>query len=353
MDFRMFDQRGSDSCTSQSAPGYLFGSVASRRSIVGPTHSQLSPKSNVLSRVMGTEPLNKSVHWSPKLTEINQISPSNSAWSPSSRSSRSAASKRPGPPLCSMRDEMMLPKNDTSVSQNIIDVSSGTMYESGQDSSLDFYNEPGGETDYWVMVYGFPPEEIGSILELFSRHGTIVEHSFAPDGSNWVNLRYSTPVHAKQALSRHLKLYDNRILLGVERPLPEFFNRSSDTRQLSRSLNQSAVFPCSPRGRRSCLMKTSPPTHTTTLNNSENAPPASSRGYNPVKKRRELGTSFFDSPISSLDTSLNKTSRSGMRSLSAACHSSGGQCQVDQAEPHKEEDVGSILGKLWGYMSSG
>ncbi|KAE9419128.1 hypothetical protein Angca_004216, partial [Angiostrongylus cantonensis] len=68
--------------------------------------------------------------------------------------------------------------------------------------------------DTWVTVYGFPPEQAGNVLKHFSRHGEIVSHQI-PKRGNWMHIRYSCIVHARQALSRNATLIDSDLRIGV------------------------------------------------------------------------------------------------------------------------------------------
>jgi hypothetical protein len=75
------------------------------------------------------------------------------------------------------------------------------------------FNAP-NPSDVWVTVFGFAPGDRNMIVELFSRHGTIVTQK-SPETGNWINLRYSSAVHAYQALKLNGHIIEDRIMIGV------------------------------------------------------------------------------------------------------------------------------------------
>lgn len=82
-------------------------------------------------------------------------------------------------------------------------------------SNLNAFNNPSSDSaDYWVTVFGFSSEDRDMILNMFSRHGNIVSHNI-PRIGNWVHLRYSSVLHAQQALKRDGNIISDRLMVGV------------------------------------------------------------------------------------------------------------------------------------------
>ena len=67
----------------------------------------------------------------------------------------------------------------------------------------------------WVTVFGFPPNSVSFILDQFSQYGTILHHVTVP-GSNWLHLKYHTPLQAKKALSKNGRVFASSIMVGVQ-----------------------------------------------------------------------------------------------------------------------------------------
>ena len=67
----------------------------------------------------------------------------------------------------------------------------------------------------WVTVFGFPPNSVSFILDQFSQYGTILHHVTVP-GSNWLHLKYHTPLQAKKALSKNGRVFASCIMVGVQ-----------------------------------------------------------------------------------------------------------------------------------------
>jgi|UniRef100_A0AC35F6Q8 hypothetical protein len=66
------------------------------------------------------------------------------------------------------------------------------------------------ERDFWVTVFGFNQKDGNeSIIELFSRHGQVVNTAYPNGEGNWIHLRYATKIHAEQALQRNGERVDN------------------------------------------------------------------------------------------------------------------------------------------------
>ncbi|VDK47954.1 unnamed protein product [Anisakis simplex] len=258
-----------------TTPNFLFGSVNKRRSLaVPPSHyyhgldgNELTPSrddsnifsSNVPPHLTPASTVGKSVHWSPALVRIENVSPRATPINLDS-SQASSTSYRSGPPLRSITDELRAAAVDSSVLNGTSEGVPGVDVPMEQSPTRENGND--GEL-HWVTVFGFAPEDATHVLQLFSRHGTIVAHRFAERG-NWVYIRYSSVVHAQQALSRNGHIIEGRLRLGVMpidpselaslgeiakmdssvRTSPDDENASSSMRSgsaLPRSLNRSAL----------------------------------------------------------------------------------------------------------------
>lgn len=69
--------------------------------------------------------------------------------------------------------------------------------------------------NYWVTVYGFSNDDRALILSFFnSTIGTVKMHYF-PLLGNWIHLRFSSVLHAKQALNQNNAIINGRIMVGV------------------------------------------------------------------------------------------------------------------------------------------
>ncbi|VDO29250.1 unnamed protein product [Onchocerca flexuosa] len=216
------------SFTAQHAtPNFLFGSRNRRRSLIasfGMVHFALSEcnsdtpekrstdqsdilRSSITSK--SSTQTSKSVHWSPALTQTKHIYSDNVRENfyvntDLNKSSSKGPEVSIDPPLRSMREELLSPetpcKDSGSVSGNI-------------SSILDIHTQE-EIAAHWITVFGFSREDATNILKLFARHGTVVAHRFPKEG-NWMHLRYSSPIHAQQALSRNGQIIDGRLRLGV------------------------------------------------------------------------------------------------------------------------------------------
>ena len=78
----------------------------------------------------------------------------------------------------------------------------------------------------WVTVFGFPPNSVSFILDQFSQYGTILHHVTVP-GSNWLHLKYHTPLQAKKALSKNGRVFASSIMVGVQQCIDKSLMASS------------------------------------------------------------------------------------------------------------------------------
>ncbi|KHJ85112.1 MPPN domain protein, partial [Oesophagostomum dentatum] len=214
-------------------PAFLFGQK--RRSMAPGTPSYLNnpyaghsaPSNDIFASPIPSQlrgdaaGSGKSVHWSPALVQERSLShdgarpslkplPSQGAgpFTPSSAlspgllccqfvNSTPVISHLLAPPLRSMRDEIEPVRKAARRSMSITAADS-PFASVGASKSTPEATQSAADT--WVTVYGFPPEQAANVLKHFSRHGEIVSHQ-VPSRGNWMHIRYSCPVHARQALS--------------------------------------------------------------------------------------------------------------------------------------------------------
>ena len=78
----------------------------------------------------------------------------------------------------------------------------------------------------WITVFGFPPNSVSFILDQFSQYGTILHHVVV-SGSNWLHLKYHTPLQAKKALSKNGRVFGSCIMVGVQQCIDKALMNSS------------------------------------------------------------------------------------------------------------------------------
>ncbi|PIO53032.1 MPPN domain protein, partial [Teladorsagia circumcincta] len=115
------------------------------------------------------------------------------------------------PPLRSLRDDIEPVRKVSRRSMSLPVTDSSFSAAAASRSAPEEAQSP---ADTWVTVYGFPPEQAANVLKHFSRHGEIVSHQ-VPSRGNWMHIRYSCPIHARQALSRNASLIDSSLRVGV------------------------------------------------------------------------------------------------------------------------------------------
>ncbi|CAL2032962.1 unnamed protein product [Caenorhabditis brenneri] len=232
----------------QSTPALLFGKrkqVASSTYTNSPLNTTSAPCADIFAvsspavpQHVKDTPGSKSVHWSPALVQSNdkvsqapQTSSANVSFGGNS-SVTSAHITKPiptssfggqalnAPPLRSLRDKVEPAKKiarrntfaarSTPLSTPSNQHATSRLADSGEALNEDDVNA----ADTWVTVFGFTPNQISILLNLFSRHGEVVSHQAPPKG-NFMHIRYSCITHAQQALSRNGTLLDQDTLIGV------------------------------------------------------------------------------------------------------------------------------------------
>ncbi|KAH7729498.1 CBN-NPP-19 protein [Aphelenchoides avenae] len=218
---------GAESNGRQVAPSFLFGNNQSmkRRSFALPATAK--PVSTA----------SKTVTWSPELIREHLITPrkerdSGGSATPAIPSPPPAASdysftnrygkpltrqqcqqlEYSGPPLRSLRQDVGPPTKLARIDE-LDQPMTGALSAESRDS-LARSGPEAADGDYWVTVFGFPPDNFDTVLEIFGRHGNIVSHKKPPEG-NWVHIRYSSVIHAQQALARNAKVTGGKMMLGV------------------------------------------------------------------------------------------------------------------------------------------
>ncbi|CAJ0928797.1 unnamed protein product, partial [Mesorhabditis belari] len=310
-------------------PTFLFGNK--RRSTLlssnsyGPTaDSYGSPLPSHLKDGYGSG--GKSVHWSPALVQEKRIEDGFSVpHKPTSSAFPISAHK--GPPLRSLRDNveptnkvrrMTMPVNPSHV------FGQSTPTTASRSETTPFDNDRAGAEgrDCWVTVFGFSPNEASNIISFFGRHGEIIQQQF-PTHGNWVHLRYSSPVHAAQAVSRNGTLFDAQTRIGV--------------------------MPCKDEDVLNCA----------TLNRTVNGSLQDTTNTYPAEPSRKLDISYVPAVTptnrldqSVLDSSLNisRTSsiRNGMRPLAASLSLPPGDTSMNQSLNQSKDH--SFFGRFWNLV---
>ncbi|CAI4222167.1 unnamed protein product [Auanema sp. JU1783] len=295
-----------------SAPSTdIFASPAVHSSI--PSHIKESANSSA-----------KSVHWSPSLVQeqcsrvgVITASPVPPVKQSHSHISNYSSPAMNGPPLRSLKDDVEPVKKAARRSMNV------SLHTPSQKLSTTLPNgsaiSPDMASDTWVTVFGFPSDQTTNVLKYFSRHGEVVSHQI-PKKGNWLHIKYSCPIHARQALSRNASVLDGTLRIGVV-PCTEKDIIGSET---VAAMNTSAVV------------------EQVIREEMENESHVEERSGHPLFER--------DQNITSLETSLNVSrfgsiSRSGMRSLASSYEVRGGSLRVSQ--PVKQE---SIMNKIWNAV---
>uniref|UniRef100_A0A182MZA0 Nucleoporin NUP35 n=1 Tax=Anopheles dirus TaxID=7168 RepID=A0A182MZA0_9DIPT len=68
----------------------------------------------------------------------------------------------------------------------------------------------------WITVFGFPQNASSKILSHFISIGTIVDKQAAPQGGNWVHLRYTSRLECDRALNYNGRIISDGLMIGVQ-----------------------------------------------------------------------------------------------------------------------------------------
>lgn len=70
------------------------------------------------------------------------------------------------------------------------------------------------QDQYWVTVFGFPPNAANTVLARFSSCGAILDKQYPTQG-NWAHIRYATRVEKERAISLNGRLVLPGVMVGV------------------------------------------------------------------------------------------------------------------------------------------
>ncbi|KAJ6638407.1 Nucleoporin Nup35 [Pseudolycoriella hygida] len=71
------------------------------------------------------------------------------------------------------------------------------------------------QPSFWITVFGFPQSATSMILSHFAQCGTIVEKIFAPQGGNWIHLKYSSRLECDKAINYNERIIGTGFMIGV------------------------------------------------------------------------------------------------------------------------------------------
>lgn len=319
-------------------PGFLFGNKRRSVNVNGQTQYSNSPASGpsapssdiFASPVPSAVPHHmkdcapgsgKSVHWSPAL--VQEKSHTGIASSPiiktgSVHAQNFSSPAISAPPLRSLRDEVEPVKKAARRSLSV-----PVNHHNSSTNAMDQQSSPLlSDAETWVTVFGFPPEQASNILKYFSRHGEVVAHQI-PVRGNWMHLRYSCGIHARQAISRNATVLDGSLRIGVV-PCTEkdLVGSESASARAPGVLNRSNLAEQSIR---------------------EEMEEDERDVSIPALSNRDQNVSILDN---SMNTSrLSIASRSGMRSLSSAYDSN--KHAHAKSQPTKQD---TLMNKLWNAV---
>ncbi|XP_014279810.1 nucleoporin Nup35 isoform X2 [Halyomorpha halys] len=129
---------------------------------------------------------------------------------------RSTKVRLNGPPTQSLFDETESP---TKLNNSVLSPGWVTSLGSRSGGENSFKDEDG----LWVVVFGFTPAAASHIFNMFNQCGRVVEHSYPPNGGNWMMIRYEDRAGVRKALGFNTRVVAGNIMLGVteRRRIPE------------------------------------------------------------------------------------------------------------------------------------
>ncbi|TKR62775.1 hypothetical protein L596_026692 [Steinernema carpocapsae] len=158
----------------------------------------------------------KSVTWSPAIASVRYRSPgramdvdepmetqqrSQNLWNVVPQQPAPHPMAGHGPPLRALGEEYR--------NEEVIDENDLSAYEDARSEQEDT-----PEREFWVVVFGYRPDQVEQVLKSLGKHGTLVSYRI-PEEGNFMLLRYSTTIHATQAISRSGMFLDHRTLIGI------------------------------------------------------------------------------------------------------------------------------------------
>lgn len=372
----------------QFAPSFLFGATqqpVNRRSFVATSPSRhmipgfgspgiLKSREQQLLAANNSVAIgaNKNVHWSPVLVRERSRSKSPAAvddrkvkrLSNAGNKSTAISTLWNGPPLRSLNEDVIGPPEkqcrlDTPESHSISNATANSSIGSpfGQQSTVEppeivELGEAGAaeERAYWVTVFGFQPEQRDEILELFARHGDIMAQKYSANG-NWVHIRYSSPVHVRQALAKNATIFQGQ-MIGV---IPCKLDRAALLQEETAAAATSARTPIIAQSSASRSNHNA----SSLLNGSAMLEKDNSlllNGSRLVPSTSAYKTAVTNSPLPSR-ARLSISSRAGMRPLNPSYVSIDGGANQSMDSSFQQQRSGgaddSFIGKLWNMFGSG
>jgi nuclear pore complex protein Nup53 len=76
-------------------------------------------------------------------------------------------------------------------------------------------SESSQQQDQWVTVFGFPSNDVSTILQFFRSCGTILKVKYGPNNANWAHIQFKTKLQAQRALQKNGKIINGNIMVGV------------------------------------------------------------------------------------------------------------------------------------------
>ncbi|CAB3410835.1 unnamed protein product [Caenorhabditis bovis] len=166
----------------------------------------------------------KTVHWSPHLVQPEKTAVSTVGTPTSTQSYKAppptsfASPAVNAPPLRSLRDKIepvkKIARRNTFAATTTTRAPAPSVVPQDQTNQTTRNEDSNDAADTWVTVFGFQPNQVSVLLNLFSRHGEVVSHQ-VPTKGNFMHIRYSCVTHALQALSRNGTLLDSETYIGV------------------------------------------------------------------------------------------------------------------------------------------
>ncbi|CAH2106972.1 unnamed protein product [Euphydryas editha] len=217
-------------------PPFLLGEINP------PTLSSLSPRPNSLSPTKGrslafgspTSPTqtstpdqkmyrqNMSIHQQALYNQQQNIF-ANMPTSPNI----SYTNKTNGPPIEDLFDTIK--SNEPSVNKSLFQENSfigygnnNSMMQNSYVNNISFNNQSMNQwqdgcqeqDEYWVTVFGFPPNAANTVLARFSNCGAILDKQYPTQG-NWAHVRYSTRAEKERAMALNGRQVLPGVMVGV------------------------------------------------------------------------------------------------------------------------------------------
>jgi len=309
------------------APSFLFGERNQKRKALalnGRSSTYGSP--GILKKDLSSTSPGKNVRWSTDLVQEQLFSSkpttnmiSSPVLSPFAATQGFSSTATRGPPLSSLDSNDFEPPQKLQRPDNTLDHKEAAINAINNFGGA--FTKPPDPSDFWVTVFGFSAGDKDMVLSLFSRHGNIVNHNL-PRLGNWVHLRYSSTLHAQQALKRNGNIIGDRLKIGVEKCTDKEVVSDTKVNPLNTSTNNFVD-----------ISFGNPELHSTFKH-----------AHEPEQFNGTRGGSLSFADAASFNRSrLSALSRNGMRSLRAT--------EVDVSLDTSNRKDESFLGKLWSFVA--